>query len=1106
MKINFLGHYLVISLTLVAVSVLANPPKETAKKSTGKTLVKTAQCLKSNITAHLTAPSAAHLWKIDPTNPDPAQLQYVVENQTELNHVLQEHEGRTIETGELPEEWGSGKMALSHYLEGMPVSVKQAFVLQLLRKNGENPEVVVKLIEGLEAEEGVREAVVKYIAECGYLGDTKGLVEAKTFTDDQIRAMFGGKRFQKFFPWVDENTSLAVNPREKLLLADKTSPIIAADQGLNPAILSEGEVDRKHYEPVISSSSVRQTLGYDPLVLPRILKDEMDADFHLDGLTPDQQIRGLIVQGHYERDGDSLYVDFASKRGVADIESDVPKINRALRDNLETGALNHQPPLYQRLFTYNWAMNSNPSLIADLRQTALRVAEVDKAFTPLRIEIHAFPTTELYARVEAYVKKYKAAHGANSKAAKLMDQCINQMQGVLGIGKNGRTLANVIDELKAPKKLMDQIHEFTAPFESLPTDQKLEMVAQTRFGWHRDRLTSGTASDHFDFYTGDRELALMAMRLEKQLIDKLPKDPQKQLDYVERLGKQILHQVHQDDFLAEGQVNVINEQLSAIAQDKKIPVERRLELISDLLNSSVDQVYYALKRPFGDYDERILRMAAHGRPTTPVRFLDGTLRSNNVFMLSQLVDAMEESALARKNITHLIGSQKTRIPARVFNPGQTVGILRLNKNPMELTPAEIGVFSEMPTESGAVGGVVTLGVGARLSHLQLLARSLKIPNVKFSNEAVALLKPYDGQMVSFKATKDGAVEIVPLASGTKSGSKRKKLLVTVPEPDHSITKPITFDKAQSQTDKTIAGPKGLTLVDLRTNPALRDSVPDGFILPFGFFRRYLKEVGIEPLVDALGKIDQKNTRVVAEIAKQIREAIAKNPIPDKMLQEIMADLEKLQKRTGHKAGYFFRSDTNIEDLAGFNGAGLNESVPNVKPDEKSVQAAVRAVWESPFKEKSIFWRGLALGTKTVPLAEPSIVVMPTVFAESSGVIISKGTSRWVPGKGFISANWGIGSVVEAGAPVEEITLEGRAPLRTGLTSSAIKPTASSSGGLKNVAIQPGYPVLKPEQITELNAKAQLIEETLGVQPKGYDIEWAVDASGKVWIVQARPNT
>jgi hypothetical protein len=54
-------------------------------------------------------------------------------------------------------------------------------------------------------------------------------------------------------------------------------------------------------------------------------------------------------------------------------------------------------------------------------------------------------------------------------------------------------------------------------------------------------------------------------------------------------------------------------------------------------------------------------------------------------------------------------------------------------------------------------------------------------------------------------------------------------------------------------------------------------------------------------------------------------------------------------------GVFVRSDTNVEDLPGFTGAGLNKTIPNVVGFEK-ILAAIPKVWASPFSRRAFAWR------------------------------------------------------------------------------------------------------------------------------------------------------
>ena len=258
-------------------------------------------------------------------------------------------------------------------------------------------------------------------------------------------------------------------------------------------------------------------------------------------------------------------------------------------------------------------------------------------------------------------------------------------------------------------------------------------------------------------------------------------------------------------------------------------------------------------------------------------------------------------------------------------------------------------------------------------------------------------------------------------------------------------------------------------------------------------------------MDLLARTHLKNKNIVALITDRIVRHIHESPIPNGMLDEVMHELSGLKQRTGHEGGYFFRSDTNIEDLAGFNGAGLNESIPNVSDERTAVMRAIQAVWISPFRENSIYWRAMALPSHSVSIAEPSVVVMPTVSAESSGVMLSRGGSHWQLGQGSISANWGIGSVVQAGDPVEEISMADGRALASSFTVSTQKPVPNIQGGLSMVQVPAGEPVLTETQATLLNAQAIKVDQALGSEPHGWDIEWAIDQGGSIKILQARPN-
>ena len=89
--------------------------------------------------------------------------------------------------------------------------------------------------------------------------------------------------------------------------------------------------------------------------------------------------------------------------------------------------------------------------------------------------------------------------------------------------------------------------------------------------------------------------------------------------------------------------------------------------------------------------------------------------------------------------------------------------------------------------------------------------------------------------------------------------------------------------------------------------------------------------------------------------------------------------------------------------------------------------------------------------------------------------------------------------------MEEITLEAINPHRFAFSASLTKPVASKEGGLKEKTVESGLAVLSDLEITRLNKLGEEVEQELGYQPNGWDIEWAIDKKGDLFLLQARAN-
>jgi phosphoenolpyruvate synthase/pyruvate phosphate dikinase len=200
---------------------------------------------------------------------------------------------------------------------------------------------------------------------------------------------------------------------------------------------------------------------------------------------------------------------------------------------------------------------------------------------------------------------------------------------------------------------------------------------------------------------------------------------------------------------------------------------------------------------------------------------------------------------------------------------------------------------------------------------------------------------------------------------------------------------------------------------------------------------------------------------------------------------------------------FVRSSTNAEDLPGFNGAGLYDTVPNVK-GKKNLGEAIKTVWASVWNLRAVEERSaFGIDHKQV---YASVMVQVGVNATAAGVLVS--TNLWDKrdDDGFtINAKWGLGIRVVEGQKVPEQIVFDATNGGTKIISRSDDKTMlvfDDSGGIKEVPTPDGGVIL-----TEARAKRLVtaVQQFLPLFARGspLDVEWVLEGE-KVWIVQARP--
>ena len=206
-------------------------------------------------------------------------------------------------------------------------------------------------------------------------------------------------------------------------------------------------------------------------------------------------------------------------------------------------------------------------------------------------------------------------------------------------------------------------------------------------------------------------------------------------------------------------------------------------------------------------------------------------------------------------------------------------------------------------------------------------------------------------------------------------------------------------------------------------------------------------------------------------------------------------------------GVFVRSDTNVEDLPGFTGAGLNLTVPNVVGFDAIVQA-VQKVWASPFTERAYAWRQAHM--EQPEHVYPAVLLLKTFASEKSGVLVTadveNGDREWLS----IAVNEGVGGAVE-GQAAEELRVR-RTNGEVRLLAQATAPLRAEpvpEGGMRKVPASGRDTVLQPGEIEQLRALAADVERRFPMpagqdgRPAPADIEFGF-RDGRLALFQIRP--
>ncbi len=113
-------------------------------------------------------------------------------------------------------------------------------------------------------------------------------------------------------------------------------------------------------------------------------------------------------------------------------------------------------------------------------------------------------------------------------------------------------------------------------------------------------------------------------------------------------------------------------------------------------------------------------------------FVQDQLRGGPLLFYSQNLDGLSQDGNRAAGVRHNLFGEEIGVGLHALNPGIAVGQLHTRPEPghlESLDPKGIYLLPETVSDLPPIAGILTAGEGNPLSHVQLLARNLGIPNV-----------------------------------------------------------------------------------------------------------------------------------------------------------------------------------------------------------------------------------------------------------------------------------------------------------------------------------------------------------------------------------------
>ena len=510
-----------------------------------------------------------------------------------------------------------------------------------------------------------------------------------------------------------------------------------------------------------------------------------------------------------------------------------------------------------------------------------------------------------------------------------------------------------------------------------------------------------------------------------------------------------------------------------------------------------------------------------------LQFIQDQLRGSPLLFYSQNLDGLLQDANRLAGVQHKLFGKEIGVGFRALNPGLARGSLHASPDLDKLDdfePHGIYLLLETVSDLPPIAGIMTAGEGNPLSHVQLLARNLGIPNVGVDENLLEAIRTHDRQPVVLAVSQAGLVELArdgeqwDAVFGQDAANAGAVIRPDLEKLDLSFREFINLDDLRAGDSGRIVGPKAAKLGELRHH--YPDAVAPGLAIPFGVFRETVldqpyKDSGktvFEWMVEQYAHmqqlpVDSPQRREFTDRFRAELYALIVNTKPDAAFRKQLRTALVAAFGPGESYGVFVRSDTNVEDLPGFTGAGLNLTLPNVVGFDDVVDSIPR-VWASPFTARAFAWRQSHMDQPEH--VYPAVLLLQSVPNDKSGVMVTQDIDTGDRAVLSVAVNEGVGGAVD-GQSAESLRIDTRdGSVRVlAMATAPWRRNPQPGGGVEKASASGSEAVLQPDEIQQLIAFARALPDTFppitddAGNPAPADIEFGF-LDGKLQLFQLRP--